>query len=461
MRRRAEEIDKNSELKDSILEQYLTNKYAESSLDKSKIMPTQADREVLSTIINKPTMIVDCEHKIAKAYDFFQKKLSSEIKDIEQLKKLKNALLNRFSIVDICLDKDDDPYLIFESLNAKGEPLTQADLIRNYLFMKISAENQQEIYDNTWLPMQQKLNNYAVDFLRHYLARGGAIPNFNKVYSSVKAYAEANLKDEKQIIDYAKDIAKFSEYYYRFLNPDQEPNEVIRGYLISLNYLEVTISYPLLLNLYFDYVNERISEDDFISFLAVLESYIVRRAVCGVPTNFLNKYFPTVYQNLDKSNIIDSFKQLLGKETESGRMPDDLEFEEHLRQKEFYGTKIIWYVLTALEMYDNKETVNFEGLQVEHIMPQTLNEKWMNALGKDWELTHKKYLHSLGNLTLTGYNPEYSNKLFIEKRDMPKGFRESGLRLNRDLASLNQWTEEEIIRRAERLAKIALTIWTL
>jgi uncharacterized protein with ParB-like and HNH nuclease domain len=461
LRKRAEDIDKSSELKNSIFEQYLTNKYAELSLDKNKVIPTQADREILSTVVNKPDTLTDKEHKIAKAYYYFKGKLDAEIQDIDQIKKIKNTLLNKFSIVDICLDKDDDPYLIFESLNAKGEPLTQADLVRNYLFMKISPNNQQEIYDTIWLPMQQRLNSSAVDFLRHYLARNGKLPNYNKVYSSVKAFSEGNFKDEKQVIEYATDLSKYSEYYYRFINPEAEKDPEIRAYFASLNYLDVTTSYPLLLNLYNDLFMKKISKDEFVGFLSVLESYIIRRAVCGVPTNFLNRFFPTVYQKLDKTDIITSFKQVLSTETEAGRMPDDLEFSEHLRIKELYGTKTIGYLLMRIELKDNKETVNFEDLQIEHIMPQTLSDPWKNELGEDWELTYKKYLHSLGNLTLTGYNAEYSNRPFIEKRDMSKGFKDSGLRLNREIAQLDRWTEKEIIQRGERLAKIALQLWPL
>lgn len=140
-------------------------------------------------------------------------------------------------------------------------------------------------------------------------------------------------------------------------------------------------------------------------------------------------------------------------------MPDDVEFEEYLRERSLYGNRILRYLLEEIEKYNNKEVVNFEELQIEHIMPQTLNDAWKETLGSNWEVIHQKYSDILGNLTLTGYNPEYSNRCFIGKRDMEGGFKDSGLRLNRDLAALGKWTEEEINKRAERLSKIALRIW--
>lgn len=462
LRDRIGEVEPNSDLMNAIYEQYLINKFAERTQDKDKILPTQADRLIFSQFVNNNShTTLASDHIIAQAYDFFHKKFQ-ETDNIDELKEFKNAILNRFSVVDICLDKDDDPYLIFESLNAKGEPLTQADLIRNYLFMKISQEHQQEVFDSIWFPMQQKLNENLEDFFRHYLARGGVIPNFNKIYAMLKNYAEANLKTEKEIIDFMKDLAKFSDYYYKLLNPAKEPIAELRTYFEKLNALEVTTSYPLLLNLYDDYSNKILSQVDFASLLKIIETYIVRRAVCGVPTHVLNKFFPTIYQKLVKTDKVDSCKKLLIEERGSSRLPDNEEFENDLKSRELYGTKILGYLLREIERYDNKETVNCNGLQIEHIMPQTMNDEWKKELGENaWELVHKKYLHTLGNLTITGYNPPYSNKPFLEKRDMEKGFRQSGLRLNRDLVALEHWGEKEIIERADKLSKIALKIWQL
>ena len=188
LRDRIGEIDPRSDLKNAIFEQYLINKFAEKSEDKNKILPTQADRAIFSQIVNNNSNTTSSSsHIIAQAYDFFHKKLL-ETNNLEDLKELKNTLLNRFLVVDICLDKDDDPYLIFESLNAKGEPLTQADLIRNYLFMKISQDCQQEVFDNIWFPMQQKLNKHMHDLLRWGDLNNGVVCVTNQVSSKPDAF---------------------------------------------------------------------------------------------------------------------------------------------------------------------------------------------------------------------------------------------------------------------------------
>ena len=458
LRNRIIEIQPEYKKRDEINELYLINKYHPE--DKYKVVPTQADREIFFTILNEANPSVDNNHLIIETYKFFGNKLS-EINDLDELVSFKDTILSKFSVVDIRLEKGDDPYLIFESLNATGIPLTQADLVRNYLFMRVTPNKQQDVYEKIWLPMQQKLQDYLEQFVRHYLAMGGTIPNFNKIYATFKDLADKKAKDEQGVIDIMKNLLNFSTYYYNLLYPKNESEQELKGYLQKFNRLEVTTSYPLLLKLYDDYDSKRLSLDEFSKCLEAIETYIVRRAVCGIPTNVLNKYFPTIYNSLDQTNIVHSLKDKLKNGTGARRMPNDYEFKQCLQERKLFGNRILRYVLEEIEKHNNKEVVNFEELQIEHIMPQTLSEKWKEELGNNWELTHQKYLDTLGNLTLTGYNPEYSNKLFVEKRDMDKGFSDSGLQINRDLAELEKWTEEEITNRAERLSKIGLEIWSV
>jgi len=288
---------------------------------------------------------------------------------------------------------------------------------------------------------------------------GGNIPNYNKIYATFKDIADEKAKSEEDVIDIMKELLKYSEYYYTLLYPENESKQELKGYFEKFNKLEVTTSYPLLLKLYDDYANKKLSIDDFAECLQMIETYIVRRAVCGIPTNVLNKYFPTIYNPLDQTNIVHSLNDKLKSGTGASRIPNDYEFKQNLQERKLFGSKILRYVLEKIEKHNNKEVVNFEELQIEHIMPQTLSEKWKGELGNNWELTHQKYLDTLGNLTLTGYNPEYSNKSFIEKRDMDKGFKDSGLQINRDLAKLERWGEKEILDRAKELSKIGLEIW--
>ena len=425
-------------------------------------MPTQADRQVFFEIMDEVNPNIDSNHLITDTYKFFKEKLSA-IEELEQLLALKDALLLKFSIVDICLDGDDDPYLIFESLNATGTPLTQADLIRNYLFMRIPQQEQQEVYKSIWFPMQQKLKKDLENFFRHYLAMDGNIPNFNKIYATFKDVADKKAKDDREIVSLMRELLTFADYYYRFLHPEEETNAKLKEHLQNIRVLEVTTSYPLLLRLYHYYTQGKLPLDDFVECLRMIEAFIVRRAVCGIPTNALNKYFPAICDALKDEDIVGSLRDKLKSGTRSRRMPDDDEFKRCLMKRDLYNDnpKILRYVLEGLEKHDNKEVVNFEHLQIEHIMPQTLNDDWKGMLGDNWELVHKEYLHTLGNLTLTGYNPEYSNKSFIEKRDMDKGFRQSGLKINRDLAKLDKWTEDEIRKRADELSNLALRIWSI
>ena len=456
LRNRIIEINPEYEKKDEINELYLINKYHPD--DKYKVVPTQADRNTFFTILNEVNPLVDSSHLIIETYKFFSNKLST-INDLSDLVSLKDRLLSKFSVVDIRLENEDDPYLIFESLNATGTPLTQADLVRNYLFMRLSPNNQQKVYDEIWFPMQQNLQDNLEDFIRHYLAMDGNIPNYNKIYATFKDIADEKAKSEGDVFDIMKKLSKYSKYYYTLLYPENESEEELKGYFEKFKRLEITTSYPLLLKLYDDYANKKLSIDEFAECLHIIETYIVRRAVCGIPTNVLNKYFPIIYNTLDQHNVSHSLKNGLKEGTVTQRMPTDYEFKQSLRERKLFGSRILLYILKELEKYNNKEVVNFEELQIEHIMPQTLSDEWKNELGNDWELIYQKYLDTLGNLTLTGYNPEYSNKLFIEKRDMKKGFKDSGLKLNRDLAKLESWTEKEICDRAIELSRIGLEIW--
>ena len=456
LRNRIIEINSKYEKKDEINEVYLINKYHREN--KYKVVPTEADRNIFFAILNEVNPLVDGSHLIAETYRFFSNKLSA-INDLGELVSLKDTMLSKFSVVDIRLENEDDPYLIFESLNAKGIPLTQADLVRNYLFMRLNPNKQQNVYDKIWFPMQENLQESLEDFIRHYLAMDGNVPNYNKIYARFKEIADKKAKSEEDVIDIMKELLNYSKYYYILLYPENESEEKLKRYFEKLDRLEVTTSYPLLLKLYDDYANKKLSIDDFAECLQVIETYIVRRAVCGIPTNVLNKYFPTIYNSLDQTNVVHSLKNKLKSGTGARRMPDDDEFKQCLQERKLFGSRILQYLLEELERYNNKEVVNFEELQIEHIMPQTLTDEWKKELGSGWELTYQKYLDTLGNLTLTGYNPEYSNKLFIEKRDMKKGFKDSGLQLNRDLAKLEKWTEKEILDRAKELSRIGLEIW--
>ena len=428
----------------------LVNPYKKGN-DFFKLMPTQIDRDIYKNFINGEAN--ETESPFTRAYTFFEKKLRQVSFEHDKIKKI---ITSYFSVVSIVLDTDDNPYLVFESLNAKGRPLTQADLIRNYFFMRIHIDQQDEVYNNYWYPMQSALNDSLTEYIRHYLMRDGSIIKQNDVYYALKERVLPT-----NAINYLQELQQYSVYYQRLLSPELEPEEDLQKYFRRLNRIEVTTAYPLLLNFYGNYAANKLSKADFIAILKTLENYLIRRFVCNVPTNQLNKIFPAVYPLLitkHQDNHAEGIKAIL----QSRGYPKDTEFYTRFRETKFYGagdrqikTKLI--LETLEESFAHKEAVPFDNLTIEHVMPQTLSQWWQHHLGEDWEETHELFLHTIGNLTLTAYNPDMSNDDFTTKQ---KTYNESHLELNRYFSPLLSWKRAEIERRADALAKQALEIWS-
>ena len=427
----------------------LVNPYKKEH-DYFKLMPTQVDRVSFQNLINEN--VNEIENQLTKAYTFFTKKFKQ---DKFELEKLSKVITKYFSVVSIVLDVDDNPYLVFESLNAKGRPLTQADLIRNYFFMRIHMVNQEEVYTDYWQPMHSALNDDLTEYIRHYLMKGGNIIKQGDVYNTLKENVSTS-----NAVDYLKELKKFSIYYQRLKYPEFEPEPELQKLFQRLNRIEVTTAYPLLLNFYNNYDDYKISKDDFIVILKVLENYLIRRFVCNYPTNQLNKIFSAVYPVIStkhSNNIVEGFKIVL-----QGRSyPKDNEFFTRFKETKFYGggdrvvkTRLI--LETLEENYGHKEAASFDNLSIEHVMPQKLSEWWQNHLGYDCQETHELYLHSIGNLTLTAYNTELSNYDFPTKKEI---LNKSHLELNKYFSSLLSWTRKEIEDRSEKLAKSALELW--
>jgi uncharacterized protein with ParB-like and HNH nuclease domain len=449
LRNRARE-NQNARFADEINNTLLVNQYKDG-IDHYKLMPTQVDRLTYQNLINGIPNVE--ENQLTRAYTYFDKKL----KQVElEPEKLKKVITSYFSVVSIVLDADDNPYLVFESLNAKGRPLTQADLIRNYFFMRIHIDKQEEVYKNYWLPMQTALNEDLTEFIRHYLMKDGNIIKQGDVYYALKESVSTT-----NAIDYLSDLKKYSVYYQRLKYPEFEKEPELEKMFRRLNRIEVTTAYPLLLNFYSNYADGKIDMNGFVTILKTLENYLIRRFVCNIATNQLNKIFPTVYpliQSKYSDNIIEGFKTIL----QGKGYPKDNEFFLRFCETKFYGggdrvvkTKLIFETIES--SFNHKEAVPFDNLTVEHVMPQTLSEWWQEHLGEDWDETHELFLHTIGNLTLTAYNSELSNDDFHTKK---RKLNESHLDLNKYFADIHHWTRAEIEARAEILAKKALEIWS-
>ncbi|GAA9702920.1 DUF262 and DUF1524 domain-containing protein [Helicobacter pylori] len=441
------------------IESYLINNNKDGD-KKFRLILSESDKDTLLSLIDKnKRKPSEPSLKIVENLKLFEEWIRKNTDKLETIFKG----LEKLMIVWIALKKEkDNPQLIFESMNSKGIELTQTDLIRNYIVMETEDEKQEDFYNQYWRAMEEdfKQNEKLFDrFVKHYLTiKIGKTPNEKRVHEAFKDYRQ---KKGIEIEDLLKDLQKYCGYFCQIAfkkEADKDLNKAL-SFLVDL---EMDVVYPLLLELYSDYKDGVLSKQDFIPIIDLTESYICRRAVCGLGTNSLNKVFPFVTKkiNKNKDQYLESIKVHFGYLTEKQRFPNNDEFKEHFITIDFYHFQKREYFLERLENFERKERVYAHEYTTEHIMPQTLEEEWERDLGENFQAIHDKYLHTIGNLTLTGYNKEYNNKPFKEKRDMENGFKQSPLRLNQGLRDLEVFGEEQIKKRANDLADWALKIWT-
>ncbi|EJB19607.1 hypothetical protein HPCPY6081_0472 [Helicobacter pylori CPY6081] len=442
--------------------QKIQNRYLINSDEKDdkrfKFILSEPDRDTLLSLIDenrrKPS---EPSSKIMENFKLFEEWIRKNTNQLETIFKG----LDRLMVVEISLERDkDNPQLIFESLNSTGKDLTQTDLIRNYILMGLEPEKQKIFYKKYWRAMEEDFKQNETlfnQFVRHYLTiKTREIPNINKVYVAFKRYQQERGIETEVLL---QDLQKYCGYFYQIVfkkEVDKDLNKAL-DFLVDL---EMDVIYPLLLELYSDYSDGVLSKADFIPIIALIESYICRRAVCGLGTNSLNKVFPSFTRHIQKDEYFKSLEAHFGYLTEKQRFPNNDEFKDLFITIDFYSFQKRRYFFERLENFDRKERVYTHEYTVEHIMPKKLTEEWERDLGENFQEIHDKYLHTIGNLTLTGYNPEYSNKSFQEKQGMEKGFKDSPLRLNQSLRDLESFGEEEIKKRANDLADLALKIWT-
>ncbi|EQL73297.1 DUF262 and DUF1524 domain-containing protein [Helicobacter pylori] len=443
--------------------QKIQNRYLINSDEKGdkkfRLILSESDRDTLLFLIDrnkrKPS---ELSSKIMENFELFKEWIRKNTDKLETIFKG----LDKLMVVEISLERGkDNPQLIFESMNSTGKDLTQTDLIRNYILMGLEPEKQKIFYEKYWRAMEEdfKQNETLFNrFVRHYLTiKTGKIPIEKRVYEAFKDYQQ---KEGIEIEDLLKDLQKYCGYFCQIAfkkEADKDLNKAL-SFLVDL---EMDVIYPLLLELYSDYSDGVLSKQDFIPIIALIESYICRRVVCGLGTNGLNKIFASFTKKINKDQYFESIKaHFLSLETTKGKFPKDSEFKNLFITIDFYSFKKKEYFFERLENFNTKEPVNTQECTIEHIMPQTLTEEWERDLGENFQAIYDKYLHTIGNLTLTGYNQEYSNNSFQEKRDMEKGFKQSPLKLNQGLKDLESFGEEEIKKRANDLADWALKIWT-
>ncbi|WP_181332241.1 DUF262 and DUF1524 domain-containing protein [Helicobacter pylori] len=435
------------------IENYLIN-----SDKKFRLILSESDKDTLLFLIDKnKRKPSEPSVKIVENFELFEKWIRKNADKLETIFKG----LDKLMMVEISLERGkDNPQLIFESMNSTGKDLTQTDLIRNYILMGLEPEKQKIFYEKYWRAMEEnfKQNETLFNrFVKHYLTiKAGKIPNEKRVYEAFKRYQQERGIETEVLL---QDLQKYCGYFCQIAfkkETDKDLNKAL-SFLVDL---EMDVVYPLLLELYSDYSDGVLSKQDFIPIIYLIESYICRRAVCGLGTNSLNKIFPFVTKKINKDQYLESIKAHFGYLTEKQRFPNNDEFKKLFITIDFYNFKRKKYFFERLESFERNERVYTHEYTIEHIMPQTLTEEWERDLGENFQAIHEKYLHTIGNLTLTGYNEKYSNKSFQEKRDMEKGFKQSPLKLNQSLKDSESFGEKEIEKRANDLADWALKIWT-
>ncbi|CAD5983952.1 putative protein HI_1375 (plasmid) [Planktothrix agardhii] len=428
-----------------------------------KLILSQTDKDSLIAILNKSEQPKNYSIRVTENLKLFE----SLIKDYKDNLATICKGLAKLLVVDVALSRDqDNPQLIFESMNSTGRELSQADLIRNYILMGLEPHLQTKLYEQYWRPMEVEFGQEAYgtqfdSFMRHFLTvKTGNIPNQGEVYEAFKAHARSPDVAKAGVEPMVADLRTFARYYCA-MTLGAEPDPDLRLAFQDLRELKVDVAYPFLLELYHDYALGDFPKADFLTAVRLVESYVFRRAICAIPSNSQNKTFATLTKAVKKDRYIESIQAYLLLLPSYRRFPNDEEFKRELQTKDLYQFRSRSYWIRRLENHNRKERVLVDEYTIEHILPQNenLSSAWKTALGGEWQRIQQTYLHTIGNLTLTGYNSEYSDKTFAQKRDMPGGFKESPLKLNQRLGMVEQWDEDAIRQRADRLSTIALDVW--
>jgi uncharacterized protein with ParB-like and HNH nuclease domain/predicted transport protein len=441
---------------------YLVNPL-EAGERRYKLILSQTDKTSLTAIVDGAEQPKEPSLRVMENFKLFEGLIAARKDDLVPVCKG----LAKLVIVDIALNRDqDNPQLIFESMNSTGRELSQADLIRNFVLMGLEPELQTRLYERYWRPMELEFGQEAYGthfdaFMRHYLTvKTEEIPNVSEVYEAFKTFARSPEIAAAGVEDLVKDLRSFARHFCA-MALGAEANPDLKLAFQDLRELKVDVIYPFLLELYNDYTNGILTVDDFLVAVRLIEAYVFRRAICSIPTNSMNKTFATFARGVKKERYLENIRAQFALMPSYRRFPTDEEFHRDLLTRDLYHLRIRSYWLRRLENHDRKERVTVDEYTIEHIMPQNenLSPAWQAALGPDWQRVQETWLHTLGNLTLTGYNSEYSDRPFNEKRDMKGGFAESPLRLNAGLGQIDQWNEETIKERANRLADMALMVW--
>ena len=461
--RQGKAVPSDNRLSDRIYEDYLVDKYQPEET-RIKLKPIKNDRKAFGKLFDEETEHIGGSN-LTTNYNYFYDRIQKEEISIDELFQAIRSL----EIISIRLDSDDNPQLIFESLNSTGLDLSEGDKIRNYILMGQPSKQQEVYYEKYWNKIEEN-TNYQVDlFIRDYLSvKQQATPSLNKIYFTFKSYLEdGELEIETLLIDLL-DYARL----YRLLITSKTGDKRLSSCIYRLNRLETTVTRPFFLEVLRLNKEGLLSIDDVVEVFLATENYLFRRTICELPTNQLNKIFLLLHKEVIRydgtaDKYVEKLKYALLAKKERARFPEDVEFTEAFGNKQIYSmnAKNKMYILERFENFGTIEDKDVyrhfdEGdYSIEHIMPQHLTPAWAESLGEDYEQIHETWLHRMANLTLTAYNSKYSNNSFLEKRDMANGFRDSGIRMNQWIATRDRWGVAELEERNTYVQQRALEIW--
>ncbi|AMO41778.1 DUF262 domain-containing protein [Acinetobacter bereziniae] len=456
---------KDDRLIEKITKKHLVDEYQEDQR-KIRLKPIKDDCKAFDALFGDESDFVDGSN-VTSNFRYFRDRILNENIDIDDL----YDAISRLQTIDIFLEKDDDPQLIFESLNSTGLELEEGDKIRNFILMGLSSELQEKYYEAFWNKIEKNTNFKVSDFFKDYLTlKLNRTVVIKDIYFTFKDYVKKNNDDIEALL---KDLLEYSKLYAIILNPMQYQNS-FTAVLVRLSQLEFTVIFPVVLAILKRWNEKNLTDQEVTELLRVTEIFLFRRLIVGLATNALSKIFATLDKDVTKkaqssqlASYAEIYKYVLLNKEESSRFPNDEEFEQALFSRNIYAmsSKNKAYLFSFLENEESKEQINvIERIKdgtytIEHIMPQTLSPVWQKELGEKSQQIHEQWLHTLPNLTLTGYNSKYSNRPFKDKLDVENGFKDSNLRLNQYVRECLKWTEDELTERQNHLSKKSLKLW--
>lgn len=445
----------------------------DDDVNKLRLRPYNDDKDAFSRIVFDAEDKFNESSNVTVNYRYFYNRI---VKEQELTLSDLNDAIEKLQIISIELkpEQGDDPQLIFESLNSTGLALTESDKIRNYILMGLKPDKQETLYKNYWYQIERHSKERLDDFIFNYLLiRSGQKIKMSDIYKDFKSFA----KDQDAEVLLA-DMKHYAELYSNLRNHklgDIAANRIKE----RIDRLGQTVADPFFMSYLDMYIEEQLPAEELRKMLLVIESYMFRRIVCGEPSNALRNMFASLHRRVLrlKQNTSYSYYSVLTYLLENMQtiFPDNIKFAKYFGEKDMYHLRsnIRSYILDRLERKDNAETINvynrLEGINrqpnekpfsVEHIMPQTLSEAWIEELGGDHVIAsevHKKWVHTIANLTVTAYNSELSNDSFAKKKELV--YNAGGILLNDFVRQQDTWNEEKLIQRQKLLVDSAMELW--